>query len=247
MNKAAIIISMWVLSSVPGSMNVFSQTASVTALWTGTVANGCCNLCGGDYWCINTTGNQCGGNTTACANKIFTDPVPAGNYITAVAIVHNGVSCGATSVPTTLNGVSVCATSATANCVCVVCNAHSCIQPFGCLGISGYIYGGSNTLTLCPNARFCVANTVITFTYSPLTTGPGILTWNGSVSTDWFQRCNWTPNYVPNSTSDVVIPGGTTFQPSIGVVGAQCNTLALNSTAGAILTIIPLSALTITQ
>lgn len=44
------------------------------------------------------------------------------------------------------------------------------------------------------------------------------LTWNGTVSTAWTDPMNWTPNRVPTSADDVVIPGpgGTVvFQPTV--------------------------------
>jgi hypothetical protein len=41
------------------------------------------------------------------------------------------------------------------------------------------------------------------------------LTWNGSVSTDWGTAANWTPNRVPDSSDDVLIPGGTPREPSV--------------------------------
>ena len=82
--------------------------------------------------------------------------------------------------------------------------------------------------------------------YAP-TAGAGTWTWNGSVNTDWFAACNWDKQSVPNSQSDVVIPGGTPNQPTIGSTGALCNTLSVVSTNGAVLTITVVNALTITQ
>jgi hypothetical protein len=41
------------------------------------------------------------------------------------------------------------------------------------------------------------------------------MTWNGSVSTDWANPCNWTPNGVPSATNPITIPT-TANSPIIG-------------------------------
>jgi len=57
------------------------------------------------------------------------------------------------------------------------------------------------------------------------------VTWNGSVSTDWFTAANWTPNVVPVANSNVTIPGGVANQPAIGAGTARARNLAINSGA----------------
>ncbi|MGY3089475.1 hypothetical protein ACVWYF_002523 [Hymenobacter sp. UYAg731] len=42
-----------------------------------------------------------------------------------------------------------------------------------------------------------------------------VITWNGSVSTDWRNAANWTPNAVPGPQNDVIIPGGVPNQPTV--------------------------------
>ncbi|PKP17647.1 MAG: hypothetical protein CVU06_12935, partial [Bacteroidetes bacterium HGW-Bacteroidetes-22] len=39
--------------------------------------------------------------------------------------------------------------------------------------------------------------------------------WNGSVSSDWFNTANWTPELLPCETTIVTIPAGTPFSPTI--------------------------------
>lgn len=69
-------------------------------------------------------------------------------------------------------------------------------------------------------------------------TGPVVLTWNGSVDTDWFNPSNWTPSsgpaIVPTAANDVVIPV-TSNNPSIAGADAVCNLLTVNT--GAVLSI----------
>jgi hypothetical protein len=67
--------------------------------------------------------------------------------------------------------------------------------------------------------------------------GPGTWTWTGTTSTNWFAGCNWDKGSVPGINSDVVIPGGTSNNPTISGQVANCNTLTVNSSNGAIITI----------
>jgi len=62
---------------------------------------------------------------------------------------------------------------------------------------------------------------------------PPSITWNGSVSTDWTTAANWTPAFVPNAATDVVIPGGTPNQPTLST---NQQTHAITLTNGAVLT-----------
>jgi hypothetical protein len=62
----------------------------------------------------------------------------------------------------------------------------------------------------------------------------GTLGWNGNTSTDWGTATNWTPNQVPTSTDDVVIPSGTPNQPTVS--NAQQARL-VTLTTGAVLTL----------
>lgn len=54
-----------------------------------------------------------------------------------------------------------------------------------------------------------------------LVDGISMVTWNGSVDTDWANSANWTPNQVPNTGISALIPSGPTIWPQIsGVVEA---------------------------
>ena len=56
----------------------------------------------------------------------------------------------------------------------------------------------------------------------------GTWTWNGSLSPDWFEPCNWDRRAVPDTSANVVIPGNTPFQPTIAMDTAYCNTATIN-------------------
>jgi len=51
---------------------------------------------------------------------------------------------------------------------------------------------------------------------------PG-LTWNGSLSADWDNPGNWTPNGVPNASTDVTIPSGASTQPTLSTDAFAAN------------------------
>ncbi|MCP1381124.1 choice-of-anchor D domain-containing protein, partial [Runella salmonicolor] len=72
---------------------------------------------------------------------------------------------------------------------------------------------GSQTLyaKITPSGGAC--NYVVPFTYqngcSQVATSTETMTWTGSVSTDWANPCNWSPNGVPSATNAVTIPAAT--------------------------------------
>jgi len=69
--------------------------------------------------------------------------------------------------------------------------------------------------------------------------------WIGTTSTNWNTAANWC-NGVPTSTTDVVIPSGTTYSPHVTsdpTTPAVCNNLTINS--GAVLTVDAGKALTV--
>jgi len=78
--------------------------------------------------------------------------------------------------------------------------------------------------------------TTPTPTVSPTPTAtPVHVTWNGSVSSSWSNAANWTPKMVPNGFFNVVIPGGTSNEPTLDV-SATIHNLTL-SVSGASLQI----------
>jgi len=57
-------------------------------------------------------------------------------------------------------------------------------------------------------------------------------TWNGSSSNNWNTAANWSLNLVPTATTDVVIPSGTPFSPTIATgTTALCRNLTVNVSA----------------
>ncbi|MEI6766288.1 MAG: T9SS type A sorting domain-containing protein [Bacteroidota bacterium] len=100
-----------------------------------------------------------------------------------------------------------------------------------CKAIGGAsFYAGANSNNLGNNSGW-------SFITSP---GCGIF-WTGTVSTSWNTAGNWSNNAVPGTTSDIIIPGGTQYQPTIST-SANCNDITIMS--GGVVTISPLGTLT---
>ena len=108
---------------------------------------------------------------------------------------------------------------------------------------SGSLSSGNNTLNLsalssnttyyfwirsiCTTLDISAWSTVHSFT-----TPSNTVNWEGDVSTDWDTPGNWSGNFVPLSTSNVIIPSGTPFTCTIGNSSyANCNDLTINAGA----------------
>ncbi|MCF8367854.1 MAG: glycoside hydrolase [Bacteroidales bacterium] len=63
-----------------------------------------------------------------------------------------------------------------------------------------------------------------------ITATPGL--WTGNISSDWHTNGNWDDGVVPGSSTNVTIPGGTPYQPTIGPgTYAYCNNLSIQTGA----------------
>ncbi len=167
MRKKILIILFCVVG-----ISAFSQsTVNVTITYSGAQSQGCCNVCGVDYWCINNTGGC--GTTAACDSRTFIDPVPAGNIVTGVSVTYYGAGCYASAEPTYLNGVLIGSAPNDGNCSCGGCSQYPVSNNFPCpTGLPSYNYGGANTFQCCPNDAFCPQRAVVTLTYTPVSIAP---------------------------------------------------------------------------
>ena len=135
-------------------------------------------------------------------------------------------------------------------------------------GVTGNDAHSQNLDPSFANAGGTTANSYIPSAALPAVTGTGIttdyggttrsgspemgaweqsntLTWNGSSSQDWNTALNWTPNYVPTASHNILVPNGTTdlvVNQSVATP-AMCNNLTID--AGARVIISPGKALTV--
>lgn len=63
------------------------------------------------------------------------------------------------------------------------------------------------------------------------------LYWDGSTSIDWLDITNWTPEVIPTSTDDIVIPDGCPNYPVIddGATTAVCNNITITTNANIVI------------
>lgn len=87
---------------------------------------------------------------------------------------------------------------------------------------------GTCNTTTCAN---------ISITVPTVNGGTGNWIWQGNYSVDWFDPCNWIQKSLPDANSDVNIPGGTTYNPTITGTTANCKTITINTSNGAHVTI----------
>lgn len=62
---------------------------------------------------------------------------------------------------------------------------------------------------------------------------PGLRTWSGTVSNDWFNSLNWIPACIPSCNDDVLIPNGCPNYPTINFnpLYANCRNFTINGGA----------------
>ncbi len=75
---------------------------------------------------------------------------------------------------------------------------------------------------------------VIVSICNPLLISPGNvdITWVGEIDSDWTKPCNWSPQWVPDSTSaNVIIPSGSSNNPLISVLVPSIKALFIDPSA----------------
>src|SRR5512136_1793363 len=105
--------------------------------------------------------NSCPCCQASQQTKTFLDPVPAGNTVTNISITYWATDCGASTIPTYINGAYIGATPAAPyDCACGSCHQYALSKSYPC-GLTGYVYGGVNTLYCNPNYTVCIQRVVI--------------------------------------------------------------------------------------
>ena len=219
------------------SFSGFSQTTvNATVDFNGAQANGCCTVCGNDYWCINNLGGC--GTPSGCDSRTFFDPVPAGNIVTNIQIDYWTADCYGNYITGSINGVS--APTVNENNTGCWCSAMPCgvsvstSSNYPC-GFPSYNYGGWNTLQLCTGADVCVDRVILRITYynpsqiNPSVTalGPTNFCQGGSVVLDaggGFSAYNW--NTGATSQTITVSTSGTYWVTVTSISGCTSGTSA---------------------
>src|ERR1039458_7272680 len=187
------------------SLAGFAQsTVTHTVNYTGFLSCGGCVVCGGDYWCFNTVGSYCG-NTGPCGTQTFADPVPAGNVVTNIQVNYYSADCAGGSLQATIDGNTVPITyEGSTGCLCSAspCGISASSSGNYPCGMPGYVYGGTNSLTLCTGASVCINRIVLVITYlnpgqiTPTISGPTNICQGGSAILNagaGYSAYTWSP------------------------------------------------------
>jgi hypothetical protein len=168
-------------------------------------------------------------------------------FNTGANYIFNGTAAQITSVgmPATVNNLTVTnALGVTLSAATTVTNNFSIGS--GAVANLGTFTHNANTLTLGNfvtssgswgstsssatnqnNTFFAATSGIVGITTTTCTTG----NWTGVTSTDWNTASNWCGG-IPTATTDVVIPTGTPFSPSIATgTTALCRNLTINASA----------------
>ena len=90
-----------------------------------------------------------------------------------------------------------------------------------------------NYAVMVTDAVGCFASGSVNIVPAGVPSGPpGIWTWLGTYSQIWFEPCNWDKLTVPDSTSNVLIPGGTPYACWVGFDTAYCRTRTIDYSNG---------------
>ncbi len=123
-------------------------------------------------------------------------------------------------------------------------------------GVTGPIVGTNNTISVCPTSTTIYTaetthtlcnGTTVTNTEQTTVTINNSKVWNGSVSTDWNNPSNWTPNTAIPTSSDCVIIPNTSNDPIVSGSGYNALGSTLSILNNAHLTINSNSNITLTN
>jgi gliding motility-associated-like protein len=218
--RAFIMLVLLVCSS-----QVFSQSVVTTINYTGFLGCGGCKVCGTDYWCMADYSDgfpsPCN-NTSNVLSKTFVDPVPAGNLVTSITFQYYTADCSSGTLSATVDGNTVpTITDGNSGCLCSTnpCGVTASVTNNYPCGMPGYVYGGTNTLTLTDGgAAVCISHIVLTISYvapvviNPVITpsGPTTFCAGGSVTLDagaGYTAYHWSTG--ATSRTITVTTGGT--------------------------------------
>ena len=127
--------------------------------------NGWDSMCGEGYMC--SSGSAW---TPACS---FTDPVPSEYKVTKIKTTAHGSGCnrnGGVIFNVNLNANSA-GDGVLVGCAAGTCSSATAVSPDYELGFPGYIYGGTNVISIDPTEKdLCLANVDLIIYYEKVTT-----------------------------------------------------------------------------
>ncbi len=126
------------------------------------------------------------------------------------------VSINPVTAPTGTSNQTICnntTTSLSASCTSGTVNWYDSNSSTLLATTANYITPNLTTATTyhvrCESGACQSGFVAIVVNINPTATATENMTWNGSVSTNWNDACNWSPNGIPTATNSIVIPNVT--------------------------------------
>ncbi|MCK4501249.1 hypothetical protein KAU11_12180, partial [Candidatus Babeliales bacterium] len=139
-----------------------SGTTTITVDCWNNCGSSSCWICGGSY--------TCGSNANWVSDCSFSDPVPPGHKVTRIEATANGVGCSSppTQFNVLINSEMVGNGNMPYGCLCNHCSPTTVTSAYYGNGFPGYVYGGSNTLTMdVLDYYMCLNDVTLTIHYEP--------------------------------------------------------------------------------
>ncbi len=188
---------------------------------------------------------------TGLSNPNILNPIASPSATTTYTLTGtNSIGCtGSTQVTVTVGGLTVATAATPASCGqsngTAISSVNGGTPPITYAWSNGAnsaivngLTAGNYTVTATDGAG-CFGISTVTVPVSSLPTGtPGLWTWTGAMSIDWFDPCNWDKLTVPTPADPVLIPGGTSNNPWVNGQTAYCQHRSINHSNGGHLTIL---------
>jgi hypothetical protein len=110
----------------------------------------------------------------------------------------------------------------------VIAQSATAAGTYNLISLTSTFVSGTPNALRTPTAITAVSYTGY-FTYA----APGSFTWTGGTSTDWNNASNWSPQFIPSTAYDIIIPatGITNFPTVTSLTIGSGKTITLNSNA----------------
>ncbi len=172
---------------------------------------------------VTTTYILTGTNTLGCAGSASVTIIVGGLTLTTAAVP---TACGQS------NGTAISSVNGGTPPITYLWNNGATSS------VVGGLAAGTYTVTATDAAGcFGVSNVVVPVS-STATGPPGLWTWTGTMSVDWFDPCNWDKLVVPTAADPVLIPGATANNPWVNGNTAFCQSRTINHSNGGHITIL---------
>ena len=214
-----------------------TTTTSVLTINSPATITGTSAFCGAGSATLANTAN--GGTWSSSDTTIaIIDPTSGflSVYAPGAAVISYSTGCGSAATrtaswdyaPTALTGAGAICTGTTLALADTISGGTwaSDNTAIATVNGSGTVYGLTGGSA---NISYTLTNGCGTNTVSQAVTVAQVGTWLGASSSDWNDAGNWPCGTIPDSTTDVTIPSGTTYQPAFTGTNFDVHSLTISS------------------